>query len=209
MNFCTNCENMLYIQLKTDTANELLYYCRNCDNKEPINNDNLCVSKINLKHSAINYENTNSSPAGGYYLDMHVVCTYPKWYLGATSFHATFSNHYKIGNGEPYINIFVKSNDNYSNQSVEIMVKTSGVQYNFYAPLYWSGWRLVSIKLSDFRNQSGVNLTDSDYPNIDEIFLNLGAGPQQSKEVQLYYDFIFLSYDKPLSNKNSGSLVLA
>ena len=58
MNFCTNCENMLYIQLKTDTANELLYYCRNCDNKEPINNDNLCVSKINLKHSAINYENT-------------------------------------------------------------------------------------------------------------------------------------------------------
>ena len=33
MNFCTNCQNMLYIQLKDDNKNELLYYCRNCDHK--------------------------------------------------------------------------------------------------------------------------------------------------------------------------------
>ena len=58
MNFCTNCQNMLYIQLKDDNKNELLYYCRNCDHKEPISNDNLCVSKSNLKHATINYENT-------------------------------------------------------------------------------------------------------------------------------------------------------
>lgn len=152
---------------------------------------------------SVNYENTNSSPAGGYYLDMHAVSTSPEWYLGTTSFPAPFSNYYKIGNGEPYINIFVKGNDNYSNQSVQIGVQIPGVTYIYYAPLDWSGWRLVSIKLSDFRTSNGVYLTDLDYPNIESIVLQLGAEPQPSKEVQLYYDFIFLSYDKPLSNKNS------
>ncbi len=58
MNFCTKCNNMLYIQLQKEGSDDLLYYCRNCEHKEPINSENLCVSQTNFKRDNINYENS-------------------------------------------------------------------------------------------------------------------------------------------------------
>ncbi len=49
MNFCSNCENMLYIKLSETNQNSLINYCRNCGNEDDNNQDNLCVFKRNIK----------------------------------------------------------------------------------------------------------------------------------------------------------------
>jgi DNA-directed RNA polymerase subunit M/transcription elongation factor TFIIS len=50
MHFCSICANMYYISITPE--NELQYYCRNCGNvDDTIAADNICVSKINVKHT--------------------------------------------------------------------------------------------------------------------------------------------------------------
>ena len=40
MHFCENCGNMFYIELNKDDPDTLIYYCRNCGNKnDKLNND--------------------------------------------------------------------------------------------------------------------------------------------------------------------------
>lgn len=70
MQFCARCDNMYYICIDpgngTDTepnsetslqvGSSLLHYCRNCGHKEPVKKE-LCVSKLQIKHSAQNYGN--------------------------------------------------------------------------------------------------------------------------------------------------------
>ena len=51
MHFCSVCNNMYYISVTAE--NELQYYCRNCGNIDnTIAADNICVSKVNVKHAA-------------------------------------------------------------------------------------------------------------------------------------------------------------
>ncbi len=57
MNFCTNCDNMLFIKLSDDNPNNLVNYCRNCGNEDAASSENLCVFKNNLKKNDIKYEN--------------------------------------------------------------------------------------------------------------------------------------------------------
>ncbi len=50
MHFCSVCANMYYISITPE--NELQYYCRNCGNIDnTIASDNICVSKVNVKHT--------------------------------------------------------------------------------------------------------------------------------------------------------------
>lgn len=50
MHFCSLCNNMYYISITPE--NELQYYCRNCGNIDnTISADNICVSKVNVKHA--------------------------------------------------------------------------------------------------------------------------------------------------------------
>lgn len=50
MKFCNNCSNMLYISISQDDENKLVYYCRNCGNKdETITNEGTCVLNTQLK----------------------------------------------------------------------------------------------------------------------------------------------------------------
>jgi DNA-directed RNA polymerase subunit M/transcription elongation factor TFIIS len=50
MHFCSTCSNMYYISITPE--NELQYYCRNCGHIDnSIAADNICVSKINVKHT--------------------------------------------------------------------------------------------------------------------------------------------------------------
>lgn len=52
MHFCGNCENMYYIRISDNDANQLTYYCRNCGNEDDtLTADNVCVSKTQLKRS--------------------------------------------------------------------------------------------------------------------------------------------------------------
>jgi len=50
MHFCSVCSNMNYISITPE--NELQYYCRNCGHvDDTIASDNICVSKVNVKHT--------------------------------------------------------------------------------------------------------------------------------------------------------------
>lgn len=52
MHFCNQCDNMYYISIDGTDANKLVYYCRNCGNKdENISMTNVVVSSIQLKKS--------------------------------------------------------------------------------------------------------------------------------------------------------------
>lgn len=53
MHFCNVCNNMYYISVTPE--NELQYYCRNCGNIDnTVASENICVSKMNMKHSTTN-----------------------------------------------------------------------------------------------------------------------------------------------------------
>lgn len=57
MRFCDKCHNMFYIRITDDDGNSLTYYCRNCGNEEENKNENIRVSKINLKKTEDKYNN--------------------------------------------------------------------------------------------------------------------------------------------------------
>ena len=54
MNFCNGCSNMYYLKIESnsESADTLIYYCRNCGN-EDVNptSENICVSATNLKQN--------------------------------------------------------------------------------------------------------------------------------------------------------------
>ena len=50
MHFCTNCDNMYYIRINADNANQLIYYCRKCGHEDNlIASKDVCVSKTQIK----------------------------------------------------------------------------------------------------------------------------------------------------------------
>lgn len=52
MHFCNQCQNMYYISIDPDNVNKLVYYCRNCGNKDSnLSIENVTVSNIQLKKS--------------------------------------------------------------------------------------------------------------------------------------------------------------
>ena len=52
MHFCIQCQNMYYISIDPDDSNKLVYYCRNCGNKDStLSVENVTVSKVQLKKS--------------------------------------------------------------------------------------------------------------------------------------------------------------
>jgi DNA-directed RNA polymerase subunit M/transcription elongation factor TFIIS len=52
MHFCNLCQNMYYISIDPSDSNKLIYYCRNCGNKDSnVSIENVIVSKLELKKS--------------------------------------------------------------------------------------------------------------------------------------------------------------
>ena len=58
MEFCTKCDNMLYIQINEDNTDSIVYYCRTCGHEQSMEDSQLCVSKINLKRTVQKYEHS-------------------------------------------------------------------------------------------------------------------------------------------------------
>ena len=58
MHFCENCGNMYYVRLLAEDSDELIYYCRKCNNKKELkNDDDICVSKLHVKTVTQTYKN--------------------------------------------------------------------------------------------------------------------------------------------------------
>jgi DNA-directed RNA polymerase subunit M/transcription elongation factor TFIIS len=52
MHFCSQCQNMYYISIDPEDTNKLVYYCRNCGNKDStLSISNVTVLKVQLKKS--------------------------------------------------------------------------------------------------------------------------------------------------------------
>ena len=52
MHFCNLCDNMYYISIEPDNPNKLVYYCRNCGNKDSVLSvDNVTITSSQLKKS--------------------------------------------------------------------------------------------------------------------------------------------------------------
>tara|TARA_B110000003_G_scaffold104815_2_gene107116 strand:+ start:820 stop:1233 length:414 start_codon:yes stop_codon:yes gene_type:complete len=60
MHFCENCGNMYYIELNKNNSDSLVYYCRNCQNKNDTliqELNNFCVSKTHIIKNTENHGN--------------------------------------------------------------------------------------------------------------------------------------------------------
>ena len=57
MRFCNNCDNMYYIQIKSEESDELMYYCRKCgDNLSMSVEETLAVTSSNLNQEKSNFD---------------------------------------------------------------------------------------------------------------------------------------------------------
>ena len=85
MHFCENCGNMYYIELNKNNTDSLIYYCRNCGNKndkliEELNN--FCVSKTHIIKDNNQYKNViNEYPE----VVAQLRAIYDKWWIKVQS----------------------------------------------------------------------------------------------------------------------------
>lgn len=57
MKFCVSCNNMYYIKIDETKQDQLIYYCRNCgDRNFDIENGGVCVINTQLKKGANHFE---------------------------------------------------------------------------------------------------------------------------------------------------------
>ena len=56
MKFCNQCNNMYYIGISETDGNKMIYYCRNCGNKdETMAQEGVCVLNTQLKKKGQNF----------------------------------------------------------------------------------------------------------------------------------------------------------
>jgi DNA-directed RNA polymerase subunit M/transcription elongation factor TFIIS len=57
MKFCSECSNMYYIKIDDNDESQLIYYCRNCGNKDTnIEDGGVCVINTQLKKGSQHFE---------------------------------------------------------------------------------------------------------------------------------------------------------
>lgn len=57
MRFCDNCENMYYIQIRSEDSDELMYYCRKCgDTSEMTVDETLSITSSELNKDKSNFD---------------------------------------------------------------------------------------------------------------------------------------------------------
>ena len=57
MKFCVSCNNMYYIKIDENKQDQLIYYCRNCgDRNFDIENGGVCVINTQLKRGVNHFE---------------------------------------------------------------------------------------------------------------------------------------------------------
>jgi len=143
------------------------------------------------------YYNTDPSPSGGAYGKFYAVTAAPSYYMGGTSFPVSGieDNIGSINTDNLYLNIFVKADDDLPNSGSQVGFQASSVNYILTESITWSGWKLISHKLSDYKSPSGDPLSTT---VIDNIILQIGAQPLAVSELIVRYDFALITVGEPL-----------
>ena len=125
------------------------------------------------------------------------------WYFGATSFTLLEIDTLLSTNNPDslFLNVFIKGG--FENTGIEFGLQSDAVNYMKTGAVDWNGWKMVSVKLSDLivtsGSSAGTKFTDITTGDVSFI-MSLGANPVQATELQVSYDFVFLSVGKPLFN---------
>lgn len=143
------------------------------------------------------YYNSNASPAGGYFAEFYAKTAAPSWYLGGTSVPIagveallTETNTENV-----YVNFFAKADASLPNCGSQVGFKYNAINYLKTADINWTGWKLMTYKLSDFKSNAGEPLNSTE---LTDIVLQVGAQPEATDELRVNYDFFILTTGAPL-----------
>lgn len=156
------------------------------------------------------YETEDGSPMGQRYLRMKRELSSAGWYLGGHSFPVNtadkkFENLFPTSDpNEIYLNFFLRA-DKYPNANTEIGIRNPSLGSHLATGnVNWTGWKLNSRKFSEMvitsGAQAGKTIPEADVYKLNDMILQLGASPEQTKILEYDYDFIFISFGAPLAN---------
>ena len=146
------------------------------------------------------YENTDPSFMGGYHAVMYSNSNTTTWYHGGHSFPVSklVENLSTTNADSLYLNVLVYGYG-LANTGVEIGFQATGKSFFYTTPLEWSGWKLISVKLSEFfvRSGSAVGEKLKSISLVDNVVLQLGSNPEKTSEAKSGYDFMLITVGKP------------
>ncbi|MCX6181705.1 MAG: hypothetical protein NT150_07250 [Bacteroidetes bacterium] len=178
---------------------------------------------VNKSVMKVNNITVDPSPQGGkamlyYGFAKDSISTPPVklWYYGgftnsiATQI-AALKNTYGITDPDRiYLNMYVRGYlSDYPNTQLQLSLEgiteetesgTPASEFKLYnLNLDWDGWKMVSIKFSEFVNLHPFTSTynSATNSNITNLGFGLGAGPEQNKKSKALIDFLIITVDAP------------
>lgn len=93
-----------------------------------------------------------------------------------------------------YLNMFVRGYQNtYPNTQLGLAYLKDNDNKNYSLDIDWEGWKMVSVKLSDFISAHGYNGFDG----TESLDMSIGAGPNLANKGKYKIDFIILTANEP------------
>jgi hypothetical protein len=104
-------------------------------------------------------------------------------------------------NDEIYINFYANSNGNRTTKLVVLMNGIGGDQFKIERVITWTGWKLVSAKLSDFIQSTAGSLGTGKISasSLKRFNFEIHSGDGPGKEVEIAVDHICFTYGGPFS----------
>lgn len=100
-----------------------------------------------------------------------------------------------------YINFLANSNGNKTTKLIIELTGVGGDEFRAEKNVTWDGWRMVSIKLSDFtQSTSGALGTAKILPAaLKQVAFQIHSGGGPGREAKAFIDYICFTYDAPFS----------
>jgi hypothetical protein len=143
-----------------------------------------------VKYNAVVVAPSDPSPQGGNYYKFVGDSIAPSYYFGgfysggaAFAMPGTWTDPSKV-----YVNIFVNC-DGITNSEIQILETPKGLGEVFRKQAKWTGWKLVSFKLSDYEYLQPLSVTGFD--------IGVGSAPEKGYKATIKVDFLIMTYGKP------------
>jgi hypothetical protein len=142
-----------------------------------------------------------TAPQGNYYMVLKGTPGPDSWYVGGG--YASVPNLGSISGAtsdpsKMYVNAFINSGGN-STTLLGFTIKSGGVNYSKNINLNWTGWKMVSLKLSDFETKRGIPLTDA--LSVTDLTFELNPATAKGQPTEANIDFIIFTLNEPFLGK--------